>query len=194
MYNCYFGKNRENKMILFLTTLVHLFSHFEFIILALNPRWVFPAKMYSLYLCLIAHNSFFRIKENSLVHPKDYKTSVYILLLSSRSLKASLGLLWLIWGFPLHPTPPLFCPFSQKWAFRSVHMPWTLLGWAWFAALGHHEIFKEDCFWTARVIFIELGSDFLMKNLICVVFATSNATDTIWTHPQTTGCVILAFR
>lgn len=47
MYNCYFGENKY-KTILFLTAaVVHLFSHFELIILALNPRSVFPAKMYS---------------------------------------------------------------------------------------------------------------------------------------------------
>lgn len=45
MYNYYFGENMKNKTILFLTALVHLFSHFELIILALNPRSVFPAKM-----------------------------------------------------------------------------------------------------------------------------------------------------
>lgn len=50
MYNCYLGENMKHKMILFLTTLVHLFSHFELIILALNLRSVFPAKIYSLCL------------------------------------------------------------------------------------------------------------------------------------------------
>lgn len=121
MDNCYFGENKKNKKILFLTSLVHLFSHFELIILALKPRSVFPAKMYSL-CAWIAQNSVFNIKRIPLFHPKYYKTSVCILLLSLRSLKTSFGFLWLIWGFSLHPTPPLFCTYSQKWMFQeSAH-------------------------------------------------------------------------
>lgn len=70
-----------------------------------------------------------------------------------------------------------------------------LFGWACFAASGHPEILREDrLFLIACVDYIELGSDFLMKNLICIVFAICNATDIIWTHPQTVVCVILAFR
>lgn len=50
MCNYYTGENTKNKVTLCLTTLVHLFSHFELVIMALNPRSILQQNVQSLCL------------------------------------------------------------------------------------------------------------------------------------------------
>ena len=75
--NYYIGENMKNKMTLCLTTLVHLFSHFELVILALNPRSILqPKRTVSVPEGLrILFAVYWR---TPLFHPKDYTISVCI--------------------------------------------------------------------------------------------------------------------
>lgn len=77
MCNYYTGENMKNKVTLCLTTLVHLFSHFELVIMALNPRSILqPKRTVSVPEKLrILFAVYWR---TPLFHPKDYTTSVCI--------------------------------------------------------------------------------------------------------------------
>lgn len=77
MCNYYTGENTKNKVTLCLTTLVHLFSHFELVIMALNPRSILqPKRTVSVPEKLrILFAVYWR---TPLFHPKDYTTSVCI--------------------------------------------------------------------------------------------------------------------
>lgn len=111
--NYYIGENMKNKMTLCLTTLVHLFSHFELVILALNPRSILQPK------CTVSVPEglrilFCSILENSLIPSKGlYNLSVY-LTAELQILKNSSGHSDLSEVFSPPPTSLLFCTQSQK--------------------------------------------------------------------------------
>lgn len=148
-----------------------------------------PAKMYSL-CAWKAQNIFCRILENSLIPSKGlYNLSVYLtaeLQILKKTVLVTVIYLRFFHHLQLHP---YFVHSLRNECFRRVHVPWTLVGWACLPAPGHPEIPTENCSWIAWVAFIELGSDFLMKNLICIVFSISNATDMLQTHAQTVSKV-----
>lgn len=184
MCNCYIGENMKNKMTLFLTTLVHLFSHFELVILALNPSLILQPK--GTVSVPEGLRILFAVSwRTPLFHPKDYTTSVCIWLLNYRSLKNSLVTVIYLRFFTTSNSTLILYIVSEM----TMHMPWTLVGWACPPAPGNPEIPMENCSWIAWVDFIELGSDFLMKNLISIVFSISNATDMLQIHAQTVSKV-----
>lgn len=181
-------------MTLCLTTLVHLFSHFELVIIALNPRSILqPKRTVSVPEKLrILFAVYWR---TPLFHPKLYNLSV-CWLLNYRSLKTVLVTVIYLRFFHHLQLHPYFVYSLRNECFRRVHMPWTLVGWACVPAPRHPEIPTENCSWIAWVAFIELGFWFLDEepHLYCIFHKQCSwyASDTRTDCVQSLCCVILA--
>lgn len=157
MYNCYFGENMKNKTIIFLTSLVHIFSHFELIILTWNLRSAFPAKMYELHVW-IAQNSVFSIKENSPVPSQGLQDLSVYLATVLEILKSQFWFAVTYLRFFTAPNSTLIlyifsevnvlgeCKQKISMIWRETRVSWMLFGWACLAAPGCPEILREDCF------------------------------------------------